>query len=168
MHNSNVESEEPLCRLMDSCRSDSHYTIMPEFCEDIVHIVFSKDGWLLLADEGHSLHFFNRFTGVKGEYPCFPFLCNFPSLGFSTCPTTSDCVPVAIEHFEPPDPILIRYHCFGDEMWHECEFQQHDEIDFEAPLLTSPVYYKGAFYFLERKGCLGVFRLVDEVYMGNS
>ena len=159
------ESEEPLCRLMDPCRSDSHYIVMPEWCKGIVYVVFSKDGWLLVqVNKGHSLHFFNPFIGVKGEYPLLPYLNDFSSLGFSTCPTTFDCVTVAIDYYSLYDgDVVIRYHCFGDEMWRECMFQQHDEINFEGPLLTSPVYYEGAFYFLGQRGCLGVFQLVDEV-----
>lgn len=156
------ESEESLCRLMDPCRSDSCCIIMPELFPGIFHIGFSKDGWLLMqSNKEGSLQFFNPFTRVRGEYPYSPFLGYFASVGFSTCPTTPDCVTVGMEN-NYGDDFVVYYHCFEEEMWDEFEFEQHEQVTFRGPLLTSPVYYKGAFYFLDERGYLGVFRLVDE------
>jgi len=153
------ESEDPLCTLMDPCRSDSCHMIIPETFGGIVFVNFSKNGWLLLCtDEGDCLEFLNPFTGVQGRYPSFEFLAGFLSVGFSTCPTSSDCTTVGI--INAYDTILVCYFTFGDEKWHICPFEQDHEDEF-LPGTSSPVYFEGAFYFLDSRGYLGVFELIN-------
>lgn len=60
------------------------------------------------------------------------------------------------------EDILIYYHRFGEKMWHECHFDRDEAIEFWPAVISCPVYYKGAFYFLGRNGSLGVFRLIKE------
>lgn len=124
------ESDDPLCRLMDPCRSGSSYMFIPETIRGIVFTEFCKDGWLLLCTNGGDcLEFFNPFTGVRAA-----ILARFSE-------------------------IFICYVTFGDEMWHICSFPQH-EPEF-LPGVSRPVYYKGAFYFLDSRGYLGVFKLIN-------
>ncbi|KAJ8447624.1 hypothetical protein Cgig2_031678 [Carnegiea gigantea] len=155
------ETKEPLCRLMDPCRSDSCYMVLPESYGCIVQIDYSKDGWLLLrTDKGDSLQFFNPFTRVRGDFPSFEFLDLLSSVGFSSSPTSFDCVTVGMQLLS--EDFLTYYHRFEEKMWHECHFDRDEAVEFRPAVISSPVYYKGAFYFLDRKGYLGVFRLINE------
>ncbi|KAJ8447636.1 hypothetical protein Cgig2_031690 [Carnegiea gigantea] len=142
------ESDDPLCRLMDPCRSDSCYMVIPETFGGIVFMEFCKVGWLLLCtNRGDCLEFFNPFTGIRGKFPSFKVL-NLPNFDRVTAAILARC-----------SEIFICYVTFGDEMWHICSFPQH-EPEF-LPGVSRPVYYKEAFYFLDRRGFLVLFKLIN-------
>lgn len=152
------ESNERSCRLMDPCRSDSRDISIPESFGDEVFIDFSKDGWLLLCKKGgDSLCFFNPFIGDKGKYPSCMSVRVLSTVGFSTCPTSSDCITVGI--INTNDPVIIICHRFGDEMWERWFFEEDREF---MPGITTPVWYKEAFYFLDTRGYVGEFKFIKE------
>lgn len=77
------ENDDQLCRVMDPCRSDSRYIIIPKSFKQPVALYFSKDSWLLVrSDNWASLHFFNPFTGVSGKFPSYDLITCLSSVGF--------------------------------------------------------------------------------------
>lgn len=148
------KNDNALCELRDPCRNDSYYVVISHTPAVPTGIEFSKDGWLVLCTEGESLMFFNPFMRVKGEFPPYEYTHDFASLGFPTCPTSSDCVTVGI-HNVYAEMFSLR---FEDETWQQ-HLLDHGDGDFQ-PSPYSPGYHKESFYFLDRFGYLGVFKLV--------
>ncbi|XVE50628.1 hypothetical protein DITRI_Ditri01bG0178700 [Diplodiscus trichospermus] len=72
--------------------------------------------------------------------------------GFSSSPSSIDNILVGIKSFT-----TIHYLCRREGEWKEYMFSNYD---FE-PSYNSPIYFDGAFYFIDRKGKLGVFRWND-------
>ncbi|XVF87403.1 hypothetical protein PTKIN_Ptkin18bG0117500 [Pterospermum kingtungense] len=130
---------------------------IPESLLD-TQICYSNDGWLLMCNHDlmvfyHPLKLkFIRMSQVSREHKsCFGY-------GLSSSPTSADCTLVALGFNS------IYYICRSGEEWNESEFEgvwntyDFPDYDFE-PNHSSPVYFDGAFYFLDRNGKLGVFRL---------
>ncbi|XP_021754910.1 F-box/kelch-repeat protein At1g57790-like [Chenopodium quinoa] len=144
---------------MDPSREDSHSMILDLSLDPFI-IDFTKDGWLVLSiAKTQSIQFCNPLTRVKGDYPPNEEvrLYNVGSIGFSTNPTSPDCVTVK---FVYEDDLVIYYHRYGDKRWTRFDVDNYDN---EFSVGTgSPVYFNGAFYVLDRNlGHLGAFELVD-------
>ncbi|KAH9615596.1 hypothetical protein KSS87_011102 [Heliosperma pusillum] len=148
------EDEGGLCRIIDPCRDDSHSCTLHG--QDFFDIKFSKNGWLLIYD-GISIQVCNPFTREKR---CTPRPTRrFDNIGFSSDPTCSSCLTVAISYCD--DGIIINYLRFEDKEWNSCHFGNNQGIEF-YPSYAGPMYYAGGFYILnEYTGNLGVFELGD-------
>ncbi|KAL2896646.1 hypothetical protein RDABS01_038430 [Bienertia sinuspersici] len=122
-------------------------------------INFIKNGWLLVTVDypKHSLQFFNPFTRELGLYPPNVELESVGSIGFSTYPTSPDCLTVGFYGLE--ERIYIYYHQYGDENWNRCTFLNQGLLF--SHVTSAPVYYKGGFYILTTGGYLGRFILKD-------
>ncbi|XP_074278353.1 F-box protein At3g56470-like [Silene latifolia] len=148
------EDESGLCQIMDPCREDSSFCNFE--AQDFFDIKFSKNGWLLIYD-GKSIQFLNPFTREKRYLP-HPPTRHFLTIGFSSYPSCSSCLTVAINF---SDGVIINYLQFEDKEWNSCHFGNNQDGRF-CPGFASPMYYAGGFYFLdEDTGNLGVFQLGD-------
>ncbi|KNA16907.1 hypothetical protein SOVF_084700 [Spinacia oleracea] len=150
------KSNNGLCQLIDPCRLGSYSKIL-QFLPDT--IVFSKNGWVLALVCGQSLEFFNVFSGVKGDFPTFGNIdLGFKSISFSTNPTCSECLTVGMCASEG-DYVLIYYLQSGNEYWNSYSAEDY-AVQFYAST-SPPIVREGAFYFLDTRGYLGVFQLVE-------
>ena len=150
-----LKSKEGLFQVMDPIRNDSVSIAIPKPPKGAFCIQYCKDGWLVLYSGGETLHFFNLFTRKRGDFPPNEYTRYFKSVGFSTYPGSSDCVTVGIYGHKAA---TIWYFVFRDQTWETAEFDSGQEEFF--PSTCPPVYHNGGFYFLDRKGSLGVFTLV--------
>ncbi|XVF87405.1 hypothetical protein PTKIN_Ptkin18bG0117700 [Pterospermum kingtungense] len=133
---------------------------IPESLLD-TQIFCSKNGWLLMCNP--DLMFFyhpfkekfiklSQVSRVQHE-SCFGY-------GISSSPTSEDCTLVALGFNS------IYYICRSGGELRESEFEgvwnTYDFPDFDfGPNHSNPAYCDGAFYFLDRDGQLGVFKLND-------
>ncbi|XVF70662.1 hypothetical protein PTKIN_Ptkin11bG0180300 [Pterospermum kingtungense] len=114
-------------------------------------IRYSKEGWLLMSSKvlGDSMFFYNPF--IKKTISVLPQteLDVIVSFGFSSSPTSPNCIIVGISYFS-----FAWFNPSRDEEWHE--FWRDDYPNFN-PTHSSPLYFNGAFHFLGQNGNLGVF-----------
>ncbi|XP_021755758.1 uncharacterized protein LOC110720960 [Chenopodium quinoa] len=158
------KNEVGLCKLMDPCRSDiiCSNTLVP-FSQDRFTLIFSKNGWLICLVAQYHLKFYNLFTGVTGVFPplfdeCV--VCAIRSIAFSSDPTSSDCLTVALLKY--PEFLRLCYLQSGDETWEEFDFDMDDQDVEFRPTECAPTYLGGAFYFPDCSGNLGVFEIVND------
>ncbi|XP_056697848.1 F-box/kelch-repeat protein At1g57790 isoform X2 [Spinacia oleracea] len=153
-----LKNDGRFCEILDPSRDDSCTRIFQLSSEPFA-IDFFKDGWLVISvGSSRSLKYFNPFTKVRGDFPTDGCLSCFSSIGFSTYPTSPDCMTVAI--VEKYIAVEINYVKYGDESWDSFELRYEDiDLDFH-PGTSSPIDFEGTLYILDRVGYLGAFVLV--------
>ncbi|KAK9699750.1 hypothetical protein RND81_08G193800 [Saponaria officinalis] len=155
------KNKNDLCELWDPRENIVHSFNTPHLADHLATIEFCNNGWLLLRVEGYSLQYLNPFTKERGTYPSsYMITCN-ASYAFSTCPTSSDCVTVAIDGYN--EVIISCFEAANNEWsYHSFGYNPDEDVEFWANYNSSPKYYDGAFYFLDVKGNLGIFEKVEE------
>ncbi|KAJ3676095.1 hypothetical protein LUZ60_003507 [Juncus effusus] len=147
------------CFLVDPLRGMRCTIQSPELpCN--VKVLSSKHGWLLLTTTYHDLMATDPYTDIFFYNPLSKAIIRLPpynfehkTISFSSPPTSSDCVVVAV-HFGIGEMVICRK---GDMRWTEIdgEFQQNDE--WFKTLYTPPVFLKEKFHFLSNDGRVGIF-----------
>ncbi|XP_021755453.1 F-box protein At4g00893-like [Chenopodium quinoa] len=148
------------CEIIDPSLNYSCSSIF-QLSSDPISIDFFKDGWLLISvGSKRMLKYFNPFSRVSWDFPTVG-ISNFSCIGFSTYPTSTDCVTVAIAYYH--NAIVIYHIKYGDELWDSFEFPINDNDDGLRFFFgtNSPIYLAGTFYVLDKIGNLGAFTLVD-------
>ncbi|XP_023907367.2 F-box/kelch-repeat protein At1g57790 [Quercus suber] len=106
-----------------------------------------------------STFFFNPFTQALLPLADRSFHIRNPCMGFSSTPDSSECVAVEIEDKTANNSSFFVNYCSpGNEDWDEWELE-YANFSFDC---NSPVFYKGAFYYLGKEGNLGILKLNDE------
>ncbi|KAK9699703.1 hypothetical protein RND81_08G190400 [Saponaria officinalis] len=155
-----LKNKNDLCELWDPCENIVHSFNTPHLVDHLTTIEFCNNGWLLLRVEGYSLQYLNPFTKEKGTYPSSHLIPGNASYAFSTCPTSSDCVTVAITGYN--EVIISCFEAANNEWeYHSFGYNPDEDVEFRANYNSSPKYYDGAFYFLDVKGNLGIFEKVE-------
>ncbi|GMY30856.1 f-box/kelch-repeat protein [Fagus crenata] len=147
------------CTFIDPKYGDKYFINLPQMLKEGNVICSTKDGWLLLT-LGLELSFlFNPFTQVILQLPNMGIRYrNFPCIGFSSAPSSSECVIVDIKKFDIRR-ILVRFCTVGGNEYNGHIFDTDPNFVFND---NSPIFYRGAFYYLGQKGNLGILKLNDE------
>ncbi|KAL6523449.1 hypothetical protein OROGR_017052 [Orobanche gracilis] len=121
-------------------------------------ICYSKDGWLLMVVNKRSSFFFNPFANEQerrlADGPDDKLL-NTWCIAFSHPPTSSQCVVVELESY--PSQVFGHVTYPGQNRWTRIHF-----ADLNFPFYnTSPVFRKGAFYYLNDEGKLGILKVAE-------
>ncbi|KAL2944582.1 hypothetical protein RDABS01_032929 [Bienertia sinuspersici] len=156
-------TDDGQCRMIDPSRDDDSYYCnhlqLPEY-PFTVH--FCKDGWIVIHDRQLvSLKYLNPLTRVKQDFPLDEDLkiSDLKSFGFSTNPTSPDCVTVVFDH-DDFGLVLIHYIQYGDQKWKDCRLE--NQVDFFFAGYSCPLYFAGAFYVLGVDGRLGEFKVLGD------
>ncbi|KAL9309977.1 putative F-box domain, galactose oxidase/kelch, beta-propeller, F-box-like domain superfamily [Arabidopsis thaliana] len=114
---------------------------------------YSKDGWLLMSQEDSS-HFvlFNPFTMDVVALPFLHLFTNYQLVGFSSAPTSSECVVFTIKDYDPGH-VTIRTWSPGQTMWTSMQVESQF-LDVEH---NNVVFSNGVFYCLNRRNHVAVF-----------
>ncbi|KAL2944581.1 hypothetical protein RDABS01_032928 [Bienertia sinuspersici] len=156
-------TDDGQCRMIDPSRDDDSYYCnhlqLPEY-PFTVH--FCKDGWIVIHNRQLvSLKYLNPLTRVKQDFPLDEDLkiSDLKSFGFSTNPTSPDCVTVVFDH-DDFGLVLIHYIQYGDQKWKDCRLE--NQVDFFFAGYSCPLYFAGAFYVLGVDGRLGEFKVLGD------
>ncbi|XP_021754963.1 uncharacterized protein LOC110720265 [Chenopodium quinoa] len=145
------------CEIIDPSLDYSCSSIL-QLSSDPFAIEFFKDGWLVISvDSKTQLKYYNPFSRVSGDFPSDVDIHRFTRIGFSTYPTSPDCVTVAIDN---SIPCAVKIYCikYGDESWDSFMFRRRLNFFFGS---SSPIYIAGTFYILDAVGNLGAYILID-------
>ena len=151
------------CAFIDPNYGDKYFINLPQTLKEGMVICSTKDGWLLMTvgdDDYESLFLFNPFTQLILPLPGRrDRIQNFSCIGFSSLPSSSECVVVEVLVDKKSSFPIFNHGTLGDDCWYECTTD--DAFIFN----NSPVFYRGAFYYLGQKGNLGIFELCDGGYI---
>uniref|UniRef100_A0A2N9F8U2 KIB1-4 beta-propeller domain-containing protein n=1 Tax=Fagus sylvatica TaxID=28930 RepID=A0A2N9F8U2_FAGSY len=157
--------KQSVCTLIDPIHGDKYHINLPQELKGGCIVCGSKVGWLLVAVGEKSTFFFNPFTQVilplaelSGDKPR-----NFSCIGFSSSPISSECVVIEFDKHmsleeSGGDEFVLESSRLGEDHW-DTNFFDDDDFFFND---NSPVFYRGAFYCLGKKGNLGLLKLNDE------
>ncbi|GMY31273.1 f-box/kelch-repeat protein [Fagus crenata] len=157
--------KQSVCTLIDPIHGDKYRINLPQELKGGYIVCGSKVGWLLVAVGEKSTFFFNPFTQVilplaelSGDKPR-----NFSCIGFSSSPISSECVVIEFDkqmslEESGGDEFVLESSRLGEDHW-DTNFFDDDDFFFND---NSPVFYRGAFYCLGKKGNLGLLKLNDE------
>ncbi|KAK3011273.1 hypothetical protein RJ639_012018 [Escallonia herrerae] len=149
-----ADKKKGVVTYVDPKFGNRYFMTSPESVGDAT-ICYSKDGWLLMITDSNSMIFFNPFSRTTIQLPPMPSNSNYySSFGFSSLPTSSDCVVVGVTS----QPVQLDITTPGRSEWVRCVLY---EVTAFAPCRNNPVFYEGLFYFLGRDGHL-VDLVVDE------
>jgi hypothetical protein len=147
--------KEGVYSFIDPKHGDKYLINLPQVLKEGNVICSSIDGWLLVT-VNLSTFFFNPFTQEIVPIADQHIVRNFSYMGFSSTPSSSECVVVEIEDVSMTQ-FIVHFCSPGEENWHDFPF---DDIDFLFDN-NRPVFYKGAFYYLCMNGNLGILKLND-------
>ncbi|KAJ1407909.1 F-box protein [Sesbania bispinosa] len=130
--------------------------LKPTDCE----ICSSKDGWLLIAVSTDFSFFFNPFTKQAVLYKYGPKTNRDARwIGFSHPPTSPECTVVEFGKIGPCATMMAHISRLGEDEWGRLHFE-----DCNFPIYNiSPVFHKRAFYYLSKKGKLGVIKVEENI-----
>ncbi|KAG2317053.1 hypothetical protein Bca52824_020175 [Brassica carinata] len=114
---------------------------------------YSKDGWLLMC-KSFSTDFvlFNPFTTYLVALPDLDLGHGYQLVGFSSAPTSSDCVVLTIKDYDPGH-VTIRTWSPGETAWTSMQVSSQF-LDAERNYV---VFSNGLFYCLNLRNCVAVF-----------
>lgn len=133
---------------------DTYRMDIPELSSAFLR--YSKDGWILMSRERHSVFFFNPFTKAKIDLPDLPHNFNFTTIPFSSAPTSSNCMVFAVHAFF--GHVDFSAISCAEEQW-TC-YETAGERDFHQSH-TNPVFHNELVYCLGEDSTLGVFNPKD-------
>nr|XP_023922581.1 F-box/kelch-repeat protein At1g57790-like [Quercus suber] len=150
--------KESVYSFIDPNHGDKYLINLPQVLKEGSIIRSSKDGWLLVTVR-MSTFFFNPFTQALLTLADRSSYIRNPCMGFSSTPDSSECVAVEIEDkTDNNSNFFVNFCSPGNEDWDVWEFE-YTNFSFDC---NSPVFYKGAFYYLGKEGNLGILKLNDE------
>ena len=150
--------KESVYSFIDPNHGDKYLINLPQVLKEGSIIRGSKDGWLLVTVR-MSTFFFNPFTQALLPLADRRAYIRNPCMGFSSTPDSSECVAVEIgDKTNNNSNFFVNLCSLGKEDWDLWEFE-YTNFSFDC---NSPVFYKGAFYYLGKEGNLGILKLNDE------
>ncbi|KAH7862044.1 hypothetical protein Vadar_034067 [Vaccinium darrowii] len=161
----NFEKNCGVLSFVDPYHNDKYLVRIPTSLENVT-LCYCKDGWLLMCQWSKTtdpedpyqsrLIFFNPFTKETIIYPPFRFLMlDFSQFGFSSSPSSSNCVVVVVSCIITTVSIYISRS--REEEW--SHFQLESNSNFGLGFMSYPVFANGAFYIMSKNGGLGVLKL---------
>ncbi|KAH7860413.1 hypothetical protein Vadar_013136 [Vaccinium darrowii] len=161
----NFERNFGVFSFVDPYHNDKYLVRIPKSLENVT-LCYCKDGWLLMCQWSKTtdpedpyqsrLIFFNPFTKETIIYPPFHYLMlDFSQLGFSSSPSSSNCVVVVVSCITTT--VSIRISRSREEQW--SYFESESNSNFGLGFMSYPIFAHGAFYFMSRNGGLGVLKL---------
>ncbi|XP_065623828.1 F-box/kelch-repeat protein At1g57790-like [Quercus suber] len=140
---------------VDPKHGDKYHVNLPQAIKESSIVCSSKDDWLLVTVD-LSTSFFNPFTQAILPLPDFFGIRN-SCMGFSSTPSSSECVVVEIEQSCNKPKFVVRFCSPGMNIGMSVKVMIQTLFD-----CNSPVFSKEAFYFLGRVVNLGILKLKGE------
>lgn len=158
-----VSKQDGACNMFDPLNG-AGYTLQVEAfkTEDDVGLVLrsSKDGWVVASAglKSDNILIINPFTKDIVKPPKFDNLpYHSQGVTFSTSPTSPDCIVFAVCGTDRGDGVTVATWRPGDSAWSELYFHHEEEESFFPVANNNPIYFRGEFYCLGRKGNIRVF-----------
>ncbi|OMO80638.1 hypothetical protein CCACVL1_12839 [Corchorus capsularis] len=153
-------------RLIDPHMGGTYLTNIPKSLLE-AKIRYSKNGWLLMATGRDTMSLYHPFRKEEMKLPKAPArrghcFCYGYALS-SSSPTSPNTILVGSGSHSICYIRLTAGEC--DDGWHEYECDDDDYTLFQLQpknMNNSVIYFKGAFYFLNGLGNLGVFEFNDD------
>ncbi|KAL6661325.1 hypothetical protein ACP70R_000709 [Stipagrostis hirtigluma subsp. patula] len=151
--------QDGLCKMFDPLLGKEYTLQVVTFETNEERHIFrsSKGGWLVVSggSEDDEIFIINPFTGELVEDP--PILERsyyYNGFSFSSTPMSLDCVFFGINSSHSGHYVSIYTWRHGEDTWSELEFEYEESFPVAR---NNPVFFRGKFYCLGRKGNLGVF-----------
>ena len=149
------------CKMFDPLRG-KEYTLQVEPFEttsgDRLLCHSSKDGWVVASAEVHSedVVIINPFTQDFVEPPALDSICyRFQGVTFSSsAPTSPECVIFGTCSSHSGKYAVVETWQSGEDAWSRLWMELEEPFHVAY---NNPIYFRGEFYCLGRKGCLAVF-----------
>ncbi|KAK9692015.1 hypothetical protein RND81_09G235300 [Saponaria officinalis] len=154
-----------LGNLIDPIHTNDRYLMTTSWGNlyDAMDVVYAKDGQLLIYGESGNIFFYNPFTKVmtSTKHPENQINGHLQCIGSTTVPDSNNCTDgcTIIGLYKFDQLLVSSYVCGGDNTWYN--FPPRENRPFIAAD-NSPVYYKGAFYFLDIRGYLARYRMMTD------
>ncbi|GLT59499.1 hypothetical protein SLA2020_323130 [Shorea laevis] len=149
---------------IDPLHQERHFEFPNNELED-VRLCYSKGGWCVMLHNEDCIFLWNPFAKKTIHLPNLqpPYMCDHISIAgcsFSSSPDSleSDCTVVLLFSFGPE--YRINFINLGGEKWTSYFFECKEHISLYKD--NYPVYWDGAFYFLDEMGNLGVYRKAND------
>lgn len=147
--------------MFDSLRGKEYTLRVEAFDTDEEQHIFrsSKDGWVVVSGgfKDECIFLINPFTGdlvedprmLKGSY-------SYHGISFSSNPTSPDCLFFGINSSHNGVYVGVYTWQHGEDHWRKQDFVYTEMTPFPVAS-NNPVFCRGKFYCLGRRGNLGVF-----------
>eukprot|EP00257_Ricinus_communis_P011456 XP_002532555.2 uncharacterized protein LOC8279837 [Ricinus communis] len=151
--------KDNICTFFEPKNSDKCYLHLPQQLAGC-QICYSKDGWFMMSRGKNFFYCFNPLTGeiLKFTDTTSVLELELICVGFSTSPTSSDCIAVTISKLN--NLIEIYFAFRGDTKWVLEQIDDDTDFTFGG---NSPVFYNGVFYYLGEKGNLAILEIIDDM-----
>ncbi|CAL4999070.1 unnamed protein product [Urochloa decumbens] len=152
-----VSKQDGTCKMFDPLRGEEYTLPVAALESDDRNILrSSKDGWVVVStgDEADDIFIMNPFREDTILPPMFDRCYHFHGVSFSLAPTSPDCVVFGVNSSRSGVFFSIETWQTGEEDWQEIWLEQ--EVPFPVAH-NNPVYFRGDFYCLGRKGNIGIF-----------
>ncbi|XP_058079082.1 F-box protein At4g00893-like isoform X2 [Magnolia sinica] len=141
--------DDGMCNFLDPLYNERYFINIPELSGSTN--CFCKDGWVFMHRGNHSVFLFNPFIKARIELPDMNY-DQFNCITFSSTPTSSDSIIIALEYYGTTLHIYICRR--GDTSW--TDYHLRGNLPF-AMSYSNPVFKDEVFYVLGHNGVLGVF-----------
>ncbi|KAL6645943.1 hypothetical protein ACP70R_017551 [Stipagrostis hirtigluma subsp. patula] len=163
MHSS---KQDGTCKILHPLRGTEYTLQVVSFKSDKERQIFqsSKDGWVVVSGglEDDEICIINPFTQDIVEPPLFESFYRFCGVTFSSAPTSPDCIVFCICSSLSGAYISVETWRPGEDEWSVLRFEELEE---PFPVAhNNPIYFRGEFYCLGRKGNLAVFNPSDNTW----
>ncbi|CAL5005946.1 unnamed protein product [Urochloa decumbens] len=163
MHISKQDGE---CKMFDPLRGEQYTLQVKQFRTESDRHFFrsSKDGWVIAsAGLGNDdIFIINPFTQDILEPPMFESFYRFHGINFSSIPASPDSVIFCVCSSTNGKYVSMETWRPEEDLWSEFE-SEHEEAPFPVAY-NNPIYFRGEFYCLGRKGNLAIFNPSDNTW----
>ncbi|CAL4999072.1 unnamed protein product [Urochloa decumbens] len=164
-----IPKQDGTCNMFDPLNG-AGYTLHVEALktDDGQHILrSSKDGWVVASAglKSDNIVIINPFTKEIVKLPTFDRPYHFHGLTFSSSPTSPDCVVFAVCSSQRGDYVTVETWRPGEDKWRKLDFDHEEEESFFPIANNNPIYFRGEFYFLGRKGNFVVFNPSEDTWV---
>ncbi|KAF8704474.1 hypothetical protein HU200_031427 [Digitaria exilis] len=165
-----ISKQDGKCKMLDPLRGEQYVLQVEAFKTEMDHHIFrsSKDGWVV-ASAGpfdDEIFIINPFTQDIVETSIHVEFYRFRGITFSSPPSSPDSVVFGITSSTNGKYVSVETWRPGEDLWSEFNFDfVNEEAHPPFPVAyTNPIYFRGEFYCLGRKGNLAVFNPSDNTW----
>lgn len=161
-----LSKQDGACKMFDPLHGKEYTLRVEAFKTNSDQLVLrsSMDGWVVVStggDSGHILVINPVTQDIVEPPPTLTRRYRFRGIMFSSAPTSPDCIAFGICSSANGKYVTMETWQHGEDAWNRLRL----EADEPFPVANNnPVYFRGEFYCLGRKGNLGVFNPSDDTW----
>ncbi|CAL4999108.1 unnamed protein product [Urochloa decumbens] len=163
MHISKQDGE---CQMFDPLRGEQYTLQVKKFKTESDRHFFrsAKDGWVVASAglDNNDVFVINPFTQDIVKPPMFEWYYRFHGVTFSSTPASPDSVIFGVCSSPNGKYVSMETWRPEEDLWSQFE-SEHEERPFPVAY-NNPIYFRGEFYCLGRKGNLAIFNPDDNTW----